>query len=456
MDAGRLTFIICEIALMRHHALYAWLTLFGIICAASSGQELRGRAAPAMQTMQQRSAITISLRKRLAGHLRPLQTIRFSPEGKILATASDDKTAMLWDVRTGQLRAVLPGHKAVVSDLVFSPDGRTIATLSSNTAQLWDVETARLKLTLSGHKGFIWQLLFSPDGKSVLTSSADKTARLWDTEAGQLKATLTGHKEAVFKALFSPDGQTIVSGGGGDNSARLWDARTGELKAVLKAPRDNRLRYGASAGNDAGIYDLLFSPDGRIIAAGDISDKVTLWDARTGQLRATLTGHQSTIYAMEFSPNGRLLATASRDGTAKVWDVATGQLRDNLTTELKQGARYVAFSPDGQTLAVGYADKALLWDVATGRMKASLQTTGLVRSMPFSISANWGVGVSFSPDSRLLLTTGKEVRLWDAASGELIATLSEAQRPLIFSVDGRTLATIGRNNTSLLWDVSIK
>jgi 3',5'-cyclic AMP phosphodiesterase CpdA/sugar lactone lactonase YvrE len=154
----------------------------------------------------------------LRGHTGELKGLAFSPDGTLLATASADRTARIWDTATGATRTTLEGHTGELNGVAFSPDGTLLATASADrTARIWDTATGATRTTLEGHTGRVWGLAFSPDGTLLATASDDGTARIWDTTTGFRYASMVAVPDSGY-ILVTPDGYKLE----GDTSDNLW------------------------------------------------------------------------------------------------------------------------------------------------------------------------------------------------------------------------------------------
>ncbi|WP_375467918.1 AAA-like domain-containing protein, partial [uncultured Nostoc sp.] len=162
----------------------------------------------------------------LEGHRDSINSIVFSPDGKTLASASDDKTIKLWNLDTGKEITTLRGHSDSVISVVFSPDGKTLASASRDkTIKLWNLDTGKEITTLRGHSDSVISVVFSPDGKTLASASADKTIKLWNLDTRKEITTLRGHSDWLNSVVFSPDGKTLASASG-DKTIKLWNLDT--------------------------------------------------------------------------------------------------------------------------------------------------------------------------------------------------------------------------------------
>ena len=377
---------------------------------------------------------TGQLRFTLPGDGDEVQSLAFSPDGRVLASGSGEKNSniRIWDFGTGALRATLKVNAGDVTTLAFSPTGAILAAaLGNRTIQLWDVATGQPRTTLQGDAGLVPAVAFSPDGNVLASSSEDFTIKFWDLATGALRSTLKGHTDLVYSVAFSPDGATLASGGD-DLDVRLWNVATGRPKAKLSGHTNN-------------IRVVQFSPDGTTLASAGDDGTVRLWDLVTGTAKATLKGHINTVQSLAFSPDGATLASSGYDGTIKLWTLATIQPESSLSGH-KDAIFTVAISPDDSTLASASLDGMIkLWDLANGRLRTTLES-----------GARKIRCVVFSPDGAILASAHADgaVRLWDRATGQPGSTLkghASAILALAFSPDGATLASVSYDKTVKLW-----
>ncbi|NEO97290.1 MAG: TIR domain-containing protein [Symploca sp. SIO2E9] len=405
-------------------------------------------------------------RNRLEGHLDAIQSVSFSPDGEIIATASYDKRVKLWN-REGRLIRILEGHQGAVMGVSFSPDSQMLATVSlDTTTKLWSLN-GKLLNTLQGHKDYVVSVSFSPDGQTIATAGHDQEVKLWSLD-GKWQNTLKGHTDTVWAVRFGPDGKLLATAGE-DSTVKLWNLQGQEI-TTLK-------------GHTGGIIDISFSPDGQTLATAGRDKTVKLWNWSQDKRKFTLEGHTDRILSVRFSPDGKTIATASRDNTVKLWNLEGNEI---ATLEGHQSrVNSLSFSQDGSILASASSDKTVkLWQFDPLWLNVLSGHQGNIDSVRFSPDGNllasvgddrtvklWSrdgqllrdlqghrdslSSVSFSPDNKLLASAGDDgiVKLW-SRDGQLLRDLqghTDVVRDVSFSPDSKLLASAGDDGTVKLW-----
>ncbi len=389
------------------------------------------------------------------GHTGYVFSTIYSPDGKIIASAGQDRTIQLWDATTAQPLAALKGHAGAILALAFSPDDRILASGDeANFIRLWDMTSKKEISTLTGHSWTISALAFSADGQTLASGSTDQTVRLWRRDATgkfSLLTTLKGHTAGVSSVAFSPDGKTLTSGSG-DHTIKIWDLSNFSVFKTFE-----------NQGANTEVGSVTFSPDGKLLVSGNNGvtgngsngSTVKGWspDPKTGnQPLFTLTGSSASI---AFSPDGKLLAgIGPHDKTILLWEV-NGFNPPKLVRKFNSGTLIgatVVFSPDGQRLvSQGDGYSSVVWEIASGREVLRLKANSTVFQ-----------SLAVSPDGKTLATgtNDKSIRLFGAAKGDLLKTLAVGDSSkgnrlinwLAYSPDGKTLASAGQDGQVRLWD----
>jgi WD40 repeat protein len=278
-----------------------------------------------------------------------------------VVTASEDKTARLWEAATGRCLVELRGHEERVNSAVFSPDGALVVTASDDgRARVWQAAPAKLVAETKRHGtwlGMGWVPVvgaaFLPDGSLVATTARDKKVRMWEPATGKFKGELEKQDAFAVRAYCSPGGQGLLVEHK-DGWGRIpKDIQTGKLWAALRT-------------------FLL----GKLLAA--LADEDLM-----------------AVPEPSFSADGKRAVTAHDDGLARVWETATGALVRELEVHKGVPVRAVAFHPHGTWVATVVASDARVWDVESARVVAELRGHGsLVNSVAFSPDGRWAVTAS--------------------------------------------------------------
>jgi WD40 repeat protein/tRNA A-37 threonylcarbamoyl transferase component Bud32 len=457
----------------------------------------------------------------LLAHRASVHVLALSPDGRRMASGSVDGDVVLWDLAGGRVLNVLREGAIPIGRLAFSPDGATLAASGGEWARpdspgevaLWEVATGHLLAQASGSAHLGDGLAFSADGSSLLTvggarpeereveirdphdlaikgrvpgvacvafapgaarfATADMQGNVTIREAsnGRARRALAGTGSAVVGLALAP-GREKVALATADCALWLWDPADGQ-----------RVELGRG---DGVAEELVFSPDGRMMAAGR-GATIKVWDTTTRRECAEVAGDPGRLRALALSPDGRKLAV-SRERTSALWDLAGD--RPVWVAAPEAGlAHTFAFTPDGRELILGREDPRIwvshldtrdeppaprghddeLWSLAfspDGRALASGsddETIKLWDTRTWRETASWRAhdgtvsSLAYSPDGNALASAGLDgtVKLWDPAGFRERARLlghTDRVRSVVFSPDGRTLATAGSDRRILLWD----
>jgi len=333
----------------RRGAIGTGVALAGLIGFLNAGSSELALAAQASRSTQDPPSMPCTTPEgKLAAHLDKVNALAISPEGKVLASASSDRTAKLWSLPDGKLLSTLEGHTNAVLALAVTPDGRIVASGSSDrTVKLWSLPDGKLLSTLGGHTNEVWAITITPDGKVLASAGTDTTIRLWSLPDGKLLATLEGHTEWVCALAVTPDGNVLASGST-DGTVKLWSLSGGKLLATLKG-------HGA-------IGAMAITPDGKLLASAGADTTIRLWSLSGGKLLATLKGPKGWVSALAVTPDGSVLASGDDDQTIRLWSLSDSKLLANLDAHTAIGA--MAITPDGSILVSGGADNTVaLWSL---------------------------------------------------------------------------------------------
>ncbi len=370
-----------------------------------------------------------------------LDSLAFSRDGKTLAAATWGDIH-LWEVATWNELPPCQGHVLPVFAVAFSPDGKTLASGSEDhTIRLWDLATSKEIHPLEGHQGAVRSVAFSPDRKLLATAGGDHIVRVWDVLTGKEVKQLQGEQHWIYTIAFSPDGKTLASGGL-DGTVHLWEIATGE-------------ELHRFARNRTFVYQLVFSPDGKILAVSredQLIRHIDLLDVQSGKLLRQLEG-PGRFPVLAFSPDSKLLASGCEDKFIRLWDVSSGK-EVQCFGEHQCEIRSLVYSPDGKTVAScdgnNQNNMIHLWEVASGKEVCQLKGMG-----------HGVISLAFSPDGQTLADGGlwnNTIRLWELRSRQECARFVGQQSwydsSLAFSPDGQMLASGTDETTVMLWDTT--
>ncbi len=353
----------------------------------------------------------------------------------------------IYDLASGRQLHHLKGHEKDVQAVAWSPDGATIASGGMDkTIRLWNPTTGDQTAVLRGHEGWILGLAFSPDSRWLGAAGGawpnDPDARpevkLWDYRKHREVRAYSGVEGwRANSVAFSPDGRMIAAGD--LSGAHLWDVATGRKLRNLKGVT----RYDTRV-EDAEVENVVFAPDGRTIATCEPDGLVALWDLATGKSLQILRGHHGQVVGLAFSPDGHRVATGSWDSTIRFWDPVTGRETGLLRGHHNRVSSVQFDRTGGRLLSSGEDGVVKVWDVS------------LASDPPILEGHNgWASSAGFRPGGLVAATGGSSViHFWDPATGRRLGTINDPHPAgvvaVAYSPDGRFLASTGESTASVL------
>lgn len=392
-----------------------------------------------METLTQ-AVYWVRERDRLQAHNGAVQSVSFSPDGTMLASAGYDNTVKLWNVEGNPKKPISLPHDDAVFSVTFSPDSQTIASASfDKTVKLWNRD-GTLKYTLP-HNKVVYSVTFSPKDDTIATGDKSGNVTFWNSN-GQKKDSFQPHKSTVLGLRFNQQGN-ILATASKDGTVKVW-----KLTPKLQKQNPTTLKHGnrvdsvsfspdgetiATASQDkivkfwkpdgtplsnltikgeSGFTSVSFSPDNKTIATANLVGQVQLWERNEKEIKQieTLSGHSSRANSVSFTHNGNILGSASNDRTVKLW-----QVKLPLVTRIKADSQRVfdvSFSPNGQKFAsAGDANTIQIWD-GNGNWQQTLNGhSKQVDSVSFSTNAEKIASSSLDDTVKLWAWQGKQYQL---------------------------------------------
>ena len=429
---------------------------------------------------QQKSLIT----KIISGHTDKIKDICFSPDGKKLASVSDDGLVKIWDIVSKKVVAEFEGHNSGIESVYYSPKGKYLATASSDkTIRIWDVERGKATWVLfgnDGHKDVVHKVCYNGIGNAVATASRDGVIKIWNIATGKAYITIDDMKN-VQSLQYTKDDQMLIIALG--NNIQLWDIATGAPVEIL-------------TGHTSFVTDIAYSPDGKKLLSGSQDKTLRLWTIPAQPQITLRRGHNNQkIHDIAYHPQGKLFTTVSSDHI-HVWNHEDSRpIRVKKFRNAKMSK--VVFNYDGKEIASASEDgKIILWNSNDLEPTYSFATQSkLITQIQYNSDASilascsvdtninlWGIerkknkiqhnkimqfdahlakvnSIAFHPNDHILASASqdKTIRIWDTKNNEQLKVISRhkaAVNCVVFSASGEFLASASDDRTIRIWDTA--
>ncbi|MFP4322426.1 MAG: protein kinase domain-containing protein [Anaerolineales bacterium] len=424
----------------------------------------------------------------LEAHTDAIHAIALSPDGTTLLSTSFDGTAILWRMAAGERFHTFEPDDGPLSAAAFSPDGAQIALASENgTIHLWSMETYERLAVLSAHTESIQDVNFDPTGAYLVAGDEADRVIIWDLETNEPRHVLEEHAGDIRFTAFSPDGARIVSGSD-DGFAIIWDVESGEVETVLR-------------GHTRIVHDGAFSPDGRTIMTASSDGTLIEWDVSSGSVLRRFSASSAIPLAVAFGPDGASMLVGYADATARLWglssptetwryaagdfglvtmaydsarnflitsptardivdlslrpvklvelDAETGELLAEIPVSDLDLIAGIAYHRASDTLATAlFSGQVIVWDATTWEERYIL-TDGITLPTRVRISPQGDIGVVGTFTGDLLM--------WNMEDQQIVQTFdnhTDSVLAVAFTADGQLMASGGRDDRVILWDVN--
>lgn len=342
-------------------------------------------------------------------HKAGIRGFALSPDAAIVASSDySEKKVDLSDLQTAKIIMTLQGHTQTVNSIAWSPDGRSIATGSDDKQViLWNASDGKPIKILNEHQDKVGSVEWSPDGKYVASGSQDGTIRIWNVSANRLERVLIGHTKYfagittpyIHRIAWSPDGKTLASAG--NEVVRLWNSGNGLPMDVIWLSRHSTV--------DLPIFDIAWSPNGKRLSTANFNKTVWVYDVESSIPHPILFGHSDKVFKVAWNPDGRTIASGGYDNTIRISDADSGETGIILSGHTAR-ITGLAWSPDGRTLFSASDDKTIrIWSGYEGQAVHV-----------FSGHNGYRMQYSWSPDGRMFATRSSfgdgRIRIWDSVT----------------------------------------
>ncbi|OMJ70300.1 hypothetical protein SteCoe_31743 [Stentor coeruleus] len=403
-------------------------------------------------------------------------SVIFSPNSNLLATGSSDSTISLWSISEKVIIHTFTSHEGNVTTLSFSPDGNFLASGSSDELiKIWSLSEKALEFTLAGHKNSIFNICFSPDGKFLASGSSDSTIKIWNFDNKNEEFTLIGHNGIVCCVVFSRNGKYLASSSE-DNLIKVWDFAEKIEKFTLE-------------GHTNWVNSIAFSPNNELLASGSSDKLIKIWSFAEQKEKCTLAGHTNWVRSVKFSEDGNFLASGSSDSLIKIWKLGEKDQKFSFS-EHKNPVKCLKYSPNGMLLACGYENGTInIWNAIENTIKCLLKghsdsvcSIDFIQQCQYLASGSadstikvWSIleeielftfighkscvnSVNFSSEGFLASgSSDKLIKIWDFGEKKLKFTLighNDIVKSVNFSPDGKFLASGSLDSHIKVWNLA--